>query len=88
MDLPEISWTALALKVAAGVGIAAILGTGTMVISTVRQVDGHELRLKALEAQLSQIPEIDRNVIALNGKLDVVNQKLDDAKEALRERVR
>lgn len=88
MDLPETTWQSVIVKIAAVVGGAALVGTGTMVISTVREVDGHELRLKSLEAQLSRIPEIDRNVIMLSGKLDVVNQKLDDAKAYEHDRVR
>ncbi len=46
----------------------------------------NEHRINVLELAAAKIPDIDRNVLILNGKLDVMNQKLDDAKAALESR--
>ena len=80
----HLSWSAVIQRIAIGVGGAVVFGAGTVIIGDTRKLDVHEERIGRLEASMAQIPEIDKGVTALNGKLDVVNQKLDDAKDALR----
>lgn len=53
-----------------------------MVLSTSTETKLHEQRITKLEENLQKVPEIDRNVLILSGKLDVMNQKLDDARQA------
>ena len=88
----HLSWSAIVQRVSIGVAGAAIFGAGTALVNTTSLVHEHDARIVVLEKALVKVPEIDKNVVVLNGKVDVLNQKLDDAKEALkavpRERIR
>ena len=80
----NLSWVSVIQRIAVGVAGAAVFGAGSVMVRTANTVEVHEERLTRLEASMAKIPEIDKGVAVLNGKLDVVNQKLDDAKDALR----
>lgn len=82
-DTP-VSMATFIQRVAIGVAAAATVGAGSVLISTSNVQHVHEVRITALETQIEKVKDIDRNVVILNGKVDVLNQKLDDAKDALR----
>jgi hypothetical protein len=82
----HLSWSAIVQRIAIGVAGAAIFGAGSVMINTTSTVHEHEARISILEKNLAKVPEIDKNVVVLNGKVDVLNQKLDDAKDALKVR--
>lgn len=83
-DLPSspVSWATVVQRVAIGAGAALLVGAGSMIIGDNTKVQLHEQRLSKLESSLEKLPEIDRNVLVLSGKVDVLNQKLDDARDA------
>lgn len=57
---------------------AVLIGGGSMLLSNNTDVRVHTQRIDKLEQSLQRLPDIDRNVVALSGKIDVMNQKLDD----------
>jgi hypothetical protein len=65
---------------------AATVGGGAMLLSVNKDNAVQDERLIVLEKSLSKLDDIDRTVIKVDGKVDVLNQKLDDAKEVLRGR--
>lgn len=74
----HLSWAAIVQRISVGVAGAAIFGVGSMFIGMHTEVTEHETRIKFLETALVRLPDIDKNVTMLNGKVDVLNQKLDD----------
>lgn len=70
-------------RIAVLVVAAVAIGAGTMLFTTSSRALMNEHRINTLEQAVTKIPDIDRNVLILNGKLDVLNQKMDDAKSAL-----
>ena len=82
----HLSWSAVAQRITIGVAGAAVFGVGSLFANMNTKVTQHETRLSILEQRLEKVPDIDRNVIALSGKVDVLNQKLDDARDTLKER--
>lgn len=84
-DLPStpVSWATVVQRIAVGAGAALLVGGGSMIVNDNTKVQLHEQRLTKLESSLDKLPEIDRNVLVLSGKVDVLNQKLDDARAAL-----
>lgn len=77
-----VSWQVLVQRVGTVAAGAMLIGGGSMVLSTSTETKLHEQRITKLEENLQKVPEIDRNVLILSGKLDVMNQKLDDARQA------
>lgn len=75
-----VTWHVLIQRVGTVVAGAALIGGGSMVLSNSTETKLHEQRITKLEENLQKVPEIDRNVLILSGKLDVMNQKLDDAR--------
>lgn len=59
---------------------AALVGGGSLVLVGNSRALVHEQRITALEVSMAKVPDIDRNVLILQGKIDVMNQKLDDAR--------
>lgn len=79
-DTHTVSWPVLFQRIAIGVAGAMVIGAGGMVVSDNTKVQLHEQRLNRLEVSLEKVPDIDKNVLILGGKVDVLNQKLDDAR--------
>lgn len=77
-----VSWQVLVQRVGTVAAGTMLIGGGSMVLSTSTETKLHEQRITKLEENLQKVPEIDRNVLILSGKLDVMNQKLDDARQA------
>lgn len=65
----------------AGTG-ALVVGAGSMIVSNNTKAQVHEERLSRLETAMDKVPDIDKNVLILSGKVDVLAQKLDDARDA------
>lgn len=82
MSEMPVSWQVLVQRVGTVAAGAMLIGGGSMVLSTSTETKLHEQRITKLEENLQKVPEIDRNVLILSGKLDVMNQKLDDARQA------
>lgn len=80
-ELP-VSWQVILQRVGTVAGGAMLIGGGSMLLSNNTESKLHEQRITKLEENLQKVPEIDRNVLILAGKLDVMNQKLDDARSA------
>lgn len=77
-----VSWATVIQRIAIGVAAAATIGAGSMVISSNTRGLVHEERIGKLEENLGKLPDIDHNLVVLSGKVDVLNQKLDDAQAA------
>lgn len=65
----------------AGAG-ALVVGAGSMIVSNNTKAQVHEQRIGRLESAMDKVPDIDKNVLILSGKVDVLSQKLDDARDA------
>jgi hypothetical protein len=77
----HLSWTAITQRLVIGAAGALIFGAGAMIFNSNTAVKIHEERIQRLEGQMGKLSDIDKNVVALSGKVDVINQKLDDARE-------
>jgi outer membrane lipoprotein SlyB len=62
---------------------AATVGGGAMLLNLSRNDAVQENRIQVLETSLSKLDAINLTVQQVNGKVDVLNQKLDDAKDQL-----
>lgn len=62
---------------------AATVGAGAMLLSVSKESAVQEQRIATVEKSLSKLDEIDKTVSAVNAKVDVLNQKLDDARAEL-----
>lgn len=82
MSEMPVSWQVIVQRVGTVVAGAVLIGGGSMVLSNSTETKLHEQRITKLEENLQKVPEIDRNVLILKGQLDVMNQKLDDARQA------
>jgi hypothetical protein len=80
-ELP-VTWQVLIQRIGTVAAAAMVVGGGSMVLATSTETKLHEQRITKLEENLQKVPEIDRNVLILKGQLDVMNQKLDDARQA------
>jgi hypothetical protein len=78
MSEQPVSWHVLVQRIGTVVAGAMLIGGGSMVIANNTEVKVHDQRIEKLEQNLQRLPDIDRNVVALSGKIDVMNQKLDD----------
>ena len=66
-------------------GLAALtIGGGAVLLNVNKDNAVQDQRLLVLERAVSKIDDMDRTIHILDTKVDVLNQKLDDAKEALR----
>jgi len=74
-----VSWPTVIQRIAIGVAATATMGIGSMVLNDHTKVAIHEQDLSDLKLVVQKVPEIDQHILALNGKVDVLNQKLDDA---------
>lgn len=74
----DISWPVLLQRIAMGGAGALVIGAGSMILSDNTKAQLHEQRLSKLEGALEKLPDIDKNVLILSGKVDVLSQKLDD----------
>ena len=73
----------LAQRIAVLVAVAGLVGGGSLIFSNNTRGMVQEQRITRLEDSMAKVPDIDRNVLILSGKIDVMNQKLDDAKQAI-----
>jgi hypothetical protein len=71
--------------VAAGFA-AATVGGGAMLLHLNSNDAVQENRIGVLEHSLAKLDNINDTVLQVNGKVDVLNQKLDDAKDQLAKR--
>lgn len=77
IDVPA-SWTVIGQRIGTVAAGAMLIGGGSMLLSNNTESKLHEQRIDKLEQSLTRLPDIDRNVVALSGKIDVLNQKIDD----------
>lgn len=77
-----LTWPVVIQRVAMGIAATVVVGAGGMVISNNTRASVHEQRIEHLEIALQTLPTIDKNLVALSGKVDVLNQKIDDMKSA------
>lgn len=84
----DFSIKSFLLRSAVAIASAAVIGVGATAVATKSEADKDHDKIEVLEKELSRLPDIDRNVIALTGKVDVLNQKIDDVKENANGRVR
>jgi hypothetical protein len=77
-DAP-LSWAVVVQRIAMGAAAALVVGAGSMVISNNTKVSLHDQQINRMEVVLDTLPSIDKNLAVLAGKVDVLNQKLDDA---------
>jgi len=77
----------LMYRIVAGAVGAMIIGAGSMLLGTNREVAEHGVHISQIEqrqlAMDALLVHVDQNVNVVNDKVDVVNQKLDDARKAL-----
>lgn len=78
-DDSTVSWPAMLQRIAIGAVGALVIGAGTMLVNTSTQTKVDMKRIDLIEADIHKIPEIATSVAVLNGKVDVLNQKIDDA---------
>lgn len=78
-----VAFPVLVQRIAILVAAAFIVGASTVLFSNNSRALINDHRITRLEESIQKIPEIDRNVLILSGKLDVMNQKLDDARVEL-----
>lgn len=76
-ELP-VGWGVLIQRVGTVAAGAMVIGGGSMLISNNTETKVHEQRIDKLEQSLQSIPSIDKNVLVLSGKIDLLNQKIDD----------
>lgn len=74
-----VSWPAMLQRIAIGAVGALVIGAGTMLVSTTTQVKVDTKRVDLIESDIHKIPDIATSLAVLNGKVDVLNQKIDDA---------
>lgn len=72
------SWGVVVQRVGTVVAGAVLIGGGSMILSNNTENKMHAQRIDKLEESLQRLPDIDRNVVALSGKIDVLAQKIDD----------
>lgn len=63
---------------------ALLVGAGAVVLNVSKDQAVNEQRLGVLERTIVKLDNIDANVRDVKARVDVMNQKLDDAKDALR----
>jgi hypothetical protein len=76
-ELP-VGWAVVIQRIGTVAAGAMLIGGGSMLLSNNTETKVHEQRIDKLEQSLQRIPDIDRNVVALSGKIDVLAQKIDD----------
>lgn len=77
----------LTYRVVAGAVGAMIIGAGSMIIKSDRELAEHGVHISTIEERQlhmeSVLANVDKGVATVNDKVDVVNQKLDDTKAAV-----
>ena len=70
-------------KAAAIIAAATIVGGGTIVLNTATKLAVVETKVASYESSQQEIRAITVGVATMNGKIDVLNQKVDDLKPVL-----
>jgi hypothetical protein len=64
--------------IAKAIAVATVIGGGTIILTTKEQNAVQDQRIVQLERATLKIDDIDRTLKAVDTKVDVLNQKLDD----------
>jgi hypothetical protein len=65
--------------IAKAIAVATVIGGGTIILTTKEQNAVQDQRILQLEHATVKIDDIDRTLRAVDNKVDVLNQKLDDS---------
>ena len=78
IDVPLSSWAVKTI----GVGLTTLMIAGGATLLGVNEHNAvQDQRLEIVERDLAKINEIDKTLQVVSGKVDVLNQKVDDLKE-------
>jgi outer membrane murein-binding lipoprotein Lpp len=69
----------LLVPLAKAIAVAAVIGGGTVLLSTKEQNAVQDQRIETLEHATAKIDDIDRTIRAVDTKVDVLTQKVDDS---------